>query len=116
MGVIDIEQIRQSTSGDEAIMLDLITMGLERIDSARSEIEGALAGEDWDALARIVHKLRPVLHFVGLVSLEDVLAAIEKNAKEKTNLAQVKEKLTEIFDIFETAKKELVEIKNSLQK
>lgn len=116
MSVIDIEQIKQSTSGDEAIMLDLINMGLERMENSQNEINSVLEAEDWDELARIIHKLRPVLHFIGLVSLEDKLVSIEKNAKERTNLTKIGNKLTEMFDVFETAKNELAEIKSTLKR
>ena len=115
MSVIDIEQIRKSTSGDEEIMLDLIKIGQERMSVAEKEIKESLTNEDWDALARIVHKLRPVLHFVGLVTLEDDLVLIEKNAKERTNLSQLTDKFAGIFSIFEEAQTELAKIKNSLE-
>ena len=116
MSVIDIDQIKLSTSGDESIMFDLITMGLERIESSESEIRDALVSEDWDSLARIIHKLRPVLHFVGLVSLEDKLVSIEKNAKERTNLDNINGMLAGIFTVFTSAVSELTEIRNNLKK
>ena len=95
-------------------MLDLIKLGLERMDASRDEITNILEREDWDELARVIHKLRPVLHFVGLVSLEDDLVAIEKNAKARTGLENIKNKLPEIFTVFDSAETELGEFKKTL--
>lgn len=116
MNVIDVEKIKQSTSGDEGIMIDIINLGLERIEKSQSEIQETLEKEDWNELARIIHKLRPVLHFVGIVTLEDDLVAIEKNAKDRTNLAKLGDKFATIFQIFDSAKHELEEFRNTLKR
>ena len=103
MNIIDVERIKQSTSGDEGIMLDIINLGLERIEKSQVEIREILEKEDWDGLAQTIHKLRPVLHFVGIVTIEDELVSIEKNAKQRTNLGKIGDKLTGIFKVFESA-------------
>jgi hypothetical protein len=66
-----------------------------------------MGDEDWDGLARILHKLRPVLCYCGINSLTDRLLLVENNAREKKDMSQITGQVSALLNILEQVHDEL---------
>lgn len=87
MSQINLEVLKNTCAGDQGMMKEMLNMGLFSVSTALTDIGSAIADQQWDHLARAVHKVRPVLSYFGISSLNDDLLAIERNAKERRELA-----------------------------
>ncbi len=87
MGLISLETLQNTCAGDRDMMEEMLKMGRLSVTTALTDIDGALAGGQWDLLARAVHKVRPVLSYFGIGSLNDDLLVIERNARERKDVA-----------------------------
>ena len=113
---IEIDKIKQNCSNDRVMLLELINIGIKRIDGCQDEINKALSEEEWDDLARIVHKLRPILFFCGITSLDKDLQAIEKDSKARVSLADMPDKIAQLYSIMQEAGQELDALKDEINR
>lgn len=86
MSQINLEALKNTCAGDQGMMKEMLNMGLFSVSTALTDIGSAIAGQQWDHLARAVHKVRPVLSYFGISALNEDLLTIERNAKERREL------------------------------
>jgi HPt (histidine-containing phosphotransfer) domain-containing protein len=89
MSQINLETLKNTCAGDQDMMKEMLNMGLFSVSTALTDIGSAIASQQWDHLARAVHKVRPVLSYFGISSLNDDLLAIERDARERKALASL---------------------------
>ena len=111
---IDMEKLTENSCGDNEMLVELVTMGINRIDKSSVEIKEALKAEEWDDLSRIIHKLRPILFYAGLICLNEELQQIEKNSKERIGLSEIPGQIDNMFIVLQEAKLEMNEIISNL--
>jgi HPt (histidine-containing phosphotransfer) domain-containing protein len=111
---IDAELFNSNCAGDLSMMRDLINLGLQSVSGSMTEARISLGNEDWDKLARVLHKLRPVLCYCGIISLTDELLLLEENAREKKDLPELSERLTVMMDTLKQVHDELEKQLSSL--
>jgi len=96
------------------MMRDLINLGLLSVSSAMTEAGNFLENEDWDKLARVLHKLRPVLCYCGIISLTDELLLLEGNAKERKDLPGLSVRMMKMLDTLQQVHDEMKQQLSSL--
>jgi len=96
------------------MMRDLINLGLLSVSSAMTEAGNFLENEDWDKLARVLHKLRPVLCYCGIMSLTDELLLLEGNAKGKKDLPELATRMEGMMDTLQQVREEMEQQLTSL--
>jgi hypothetical protein len=62
---------------------------------------------DWDKLARVFHKLRPVLCYCGINSLTDELIHLEENARERKELPELSARVSAMMDTLQRVHEEM---------
>jgi HPt (histidine-containing phosphotransfer) domain-containing protein len=111
---IDPELFKSNCAGDQSMMRDLINLGLLSVSSAMTEAGNFLENEDWDKLARVLHKLRPVLCYCGIISLTDELLLLEGNAKERKDLPGLSVRMMKMLDTLQQIHDEMKQQLSSL--
>lgn len=111
---IDPELLKSNCAGDRSMMRELINMGLLSVSNSIKDARSSLDNEDWDNLARVLHKLRPVLCYCGINSLTDKLILLEGNARERNDLPELTIQITAMMDILQQVHNELVNQLSSL--
>jgi len=89
------------------MMRELINMGQLSVSNSIKDAGSSLDNEDWDNLARVLHKLRPVLCYCGINSLTDTLLSLEGNARERKDLPELILQVTAMMDILQQVHNEL---------
>jgi HPt (histidine-containing phosphotransfer) domain-containing protein len=112
---VDFEKVKVNSGGDQELLRELIKMGLERINSSLAEMEAMVAGQDWDGLSRTIHKLRPILCYAGIETFNTELIGLEKDAREKTGLAEMPARIGKITGNLHLARCELEHLLSELQ-
>ena len=65
---IDLDRLNTNCGDDVSMKKELLNMGLETISSSNQQIKELLDKQDWQNLARTLHKLRPVLSYCGVIN------------------------------------------------
>jgi HPt (histidine-containing phosphotransfer) domain-containing protein len=104
---IDPELLRNNCAGDLSMMRDLINMGILSVNSSLTDAKSSMENEDWDRLARVLHKLRPVLCYCGINSLTDELLVLEENAKQGKELRELSVKTAAMLDTLQQVHDEM---------
>lgn len=112
MALIDTNKLKENSCGDDEMLVELVNMGMNRIDRATVELSEALAKEDWDSLSRLIHKLRPIIFYTGLTCLEEDLQRIESNSKARLELDSIPAQIDKVNQVMLEAKSELNDILN----
>ena len=116
MNFVELEKIKANSGGDQELLLELISMGIERIDTSLTEMNVAVQNRDWDGLSRTIHKLRPIIIYAGINAFNDELILLENAAKEKTGLAEVPVRIGKIIENLRLARCELDRLLSELRK
>ena len=107
MSLLDSDLLKSNCAGDEDMMREMISMGLQSLGETLTGIDTALQAEDWNNLARFLHKIRPILCYCGITSLTDELQEIEINAKQGNELPALKNRINKIITSLEQAQSEM---------
>lgn len=113
MEIIDKNILMDNSGNDEKIAEELLEMGLARINETLVEMTNAMDNDDWEALARSVHRLRPVINFCGITLINDELLNIEINTKENKTINHADIRQKNIIEILESAKQQIEKLLNT---
>lgn len=116
MSFVDFEKVKVNSGGDQELLLELIKIGLERINDSLSEMETQVTGQDWDGLSKTIHKLRPILCYAGIEALNEELIGLEMDARNKTEIAVIPARIGKITGDLHLARCELEHLLSELQK
>ena len=104
---IDIELLKNNCAGDPSMMRDLINMGILSIQNSLADSRNFMESGDWDKLARVFHKLRPVLCYCGINSLTDELIHLEEKARERKELPELSTRVSVMLDTLQQVHDEM---------
>ncbi|MBI5916075.1 MAG: Hpt domain-containing protein [Bacteroidetes bacterium] len=78
--------LRLMADGDEEMIQTMLAMLLEELPEEVGLIKSYWQAENWAELARVCHKMKSTLAFVGNGEMTAANQALEKVAKHKTDL------------------------------
>ena len=81
---------------------------------AKKEMKNANAASDWPGLAKIVHKMKPSLAFMGIEELKGNVLELEALAKEGANIKGIDSLVERVNATANQAIAELKEAQKSL--
>lgn len=79
---LDQHRLDEIYGADKAYAADMFAVFLSDVLPDFAQIQNLILEQDWSALGKLAHKLKPTLGMVGLTTLEKKLHAIEKQANE----------------------------------
>ncbi|MEI7801393.1 MAG: Hpt domain-containing protein [Bacteroidota bacterium] len=110
--VSDLGFLKQFSSGNTAMMKQLINVFLQTSQDAMSKIEGFIAEKNWERVGAIAHQLKPQCSYMGIKTAEQLILKIEelKNSADGGNIPEL---FSQLKTMLETA---VVELKEELTK
>lgn len=103
----DLTFLKSFTGGDKAKMSKYINMVLNAGPTQIQLMQTHLQNKDWPQLRTAAHSLKPQMSYMGAKKAEEVIKAIENNAREQVNLENIPAQLTEFEHLFGQASEEL---------
>ena len=116
MSFVELEKVKANSGGDQLLLLELINMGIERIDTSLTDMKVSVQTRDWDSLSRSIHKLRPILCYAGIDAFNDELIELENNTRQQTGLEEVPVRIGKILENLCLARCELEHLLSELRK
>jgi PAS domain S-box-containing protein len=83
---IDLSYLRQIGGDNPAFVMQMIEMFLQKTPVALEEMNEKLKQQSWEDLRNIAHRIKPSFTYIGLGALHRMLAEIEDNSTNRTNL------------------------------
>jgi HPt (histidine-containing phosphotransfer) domain-containing protein len=98
------------SNNNQKFIDEMLVAFLTSIPKGIEEINSFAESQEWDALARAVHKLKPSLTLMGLHSAKEQALLLEELAKQGKNPAVIKSHTKELSAKLNQALIELREI------
>ncbi len=99
---------------DKESLLDVLNLFLENTPAQMTELAALSEKADWDALYQLAHKLKGALAMLQATHISELLGKIEASGRERKDVDQIPDKVTEVCALFEQMKIQLIDEKNQI--
>lgn len=103
----DLSYLREMAMGDDDIIIETAEMFMEDIPRSVEKMKAYTANEQWEELAKIAHKIKPNLSYMGMERGRELIIDIEEEANSGSISADIQDKISEFDEICSQAVKEL---------
>lgn len=110
--IVNLRYLETVCEGDRDFMQEMILAFLETIPQTIKELQVATNAEDWDLLAKIAHKMKPSIAFMGIEPMKTLVADIETMAKSGSPGPHLPQLVLEMGTLSETA---IIELREALK-
>ncbi|MGL5113029.1 MAG: response regulator, partial [Flavobacterium sp.] len=108
--VYDLTKIQELSRGNELFVKKMITIFIEQTSTAIIELENAYLEDNSIEIGKIVHKIKPSVESMGILSVMKALQEIEMRSKLDTNGAEIKHLFDYMLPILKTSINQLKNI------
>lgn len=95
--------------GDDDIVIETTKTFLENAPDALEKIQTAYSNQDWEALAKQAHKIKPNLQYMGMERARELILEIEEQSKSENISDDLGKKIDEFTSICSEGLEELSE-------
>src|SRR5690606_4017836 len=104
--------LNEMSGGNADFIREFLNLFVTNIPASVTDLEDGLQQKDWEKVRQAAHKMKPSLNYVGLKETYEDVMAIEKNAKEVINLADMPTLIKKVSDQCAVA---CIELENELK-
>ncbi len=101
--------LREMAMGDDSIVIETTEVFLEDTPDAIQQMKACYANKDWDQLAKITHKIKPNLSYMGMDRARELILDMEQQAESKNISDNFQQQITEFDHICSHAFNELAD-------
>lgn len=81
-GKIDLKYLRELSDGNDAFVIEMIEMFLNKTPVALEEMQACFEQQKWEELRQIAHRIKPSFGYIGLPATQQSLGEIERLSEE----------------------------------
>ena len=90
LGEADLSYLEDLSGGNRDFMREIIDMFVVQTPGDLQQLETLIDQRDWQQAASQAHRIKPTLNYVGANALRDELQQLERNAREETDVNQIR--------------------------
>lgn len=102
--IYNLRSIRMLSQGNEAFVKKMVSIFINQTESAIPQILSLFEEKNYEEIAKIIHKIKPSIEGMGIISIIDDVKSLELKAKE------VPAEHEELYRIFSHIKKTLLSV------
>ncbi|MGS2740147.1 Hpt domain-containing protein [Sinomicrobium sp. M5D2P17] len=102
-----LKKLEELSDGDRDFIASVVSVFIEETPSDMEELERAVQEEDFDAIYRHAHKIKPNADLLGMEETTSLIRTLETQAKEHADISGIKEMYTEVKEQVEEVIREL---------
>lgn len=111
----DLNSLREMN--DDIFVLEILDLFLESVPKSLQVLKDAITkGSDWEAVAKIAHKLKGSVGVLQMTGMRKCLTIIEASARTGQNLDQLPDTINDCLALFESVKDEISLKRDELRK
>ncbi|GEM54077.1 hypothetical protein B0A58_06150 [Flavobacterium branchiophilum NBRC 15030 = ATCC 35035] len=107
--VYNLSAIEKMSRGNQDFVLKMIKLFIEQSKITIQKIRQAIEQDDFEEVSRLIHKIKPSIEGLGILSILDKVKLLEKIALESTDKVLISALFDEIQIVLEKAAVELYE-------
>ncbi len=115
MAITDLSYLHQYSSNDKDFVIEMVELFLSSTPSFLEEMKTSFKNEDYNMVARISHKMKPSMTFMGIKNGKELTISLEEQANEGTDTAKIEAKIKELEQLCQLAFAELKVALNELK-
>lgn len=104
---IDLSYLKAFSRGNEKLQQKLIRSMVEQEKEVLIDLQTHLAVNDWKALFRLMHRLKPNIELLGMVHIIDLVKELTEDLRHQENTEEAQKKLEAFQEGFSAAVQEL---------
>lgn len=108
---IDFSYLKTVSNNNEEFIREIIDTFIDTIPEHLHQIKTCLLINDWEEVARVVHKIKSSLSLLGLQDVKNLAIEIENSIKDESQAAQFTEMVDSFIDSLQFEINHLKEIK-----
>lgn len=105
--ITDLTYLENVSGGDEGFIREMVNTFLENTPHALAEIKEESEAGRWQEVARVAHRIKPSVTFMGIHSLKPVIKRLELFGEEEDPAKTIPELIGEVEQICTLAYREL---------
>ena len=113
---VNLSYLQEIASGSVEFMIDMIDIFLEQTPIYLSQLTEAVKVQDWKTAGEVAHKIKPTLAFMGVEQGKEIMAEIERKARNTTEVETIQEGLDYIHSIAPAIYSRLSQHRQELEK
>ncbi|MFT3826515.1 MAG: ATP-binding protein [Chitinophagaceae bacterium] len=79
----DLKELQAISGGDQAFIKRMVGMFIDTMPASLNEMQQLVQQQNWPALGKLAHRLKPTIDTMGIISLKDDIRTIETNGNKK---------------------------------
>ena len=107
--VTDLSYLREMAMGDDSIIIEIIKVFLKDAPDAIEQMKACYVNKDWEQLAKIAHRIKPNLSYMGMDRARELILDIEQQAKSGNIRDDFRQQITEFDQLCNRAFDELTD-------
>ncbi|TRX51421.1 response regulator [Fulvivirga sp. M361] len=111
--VVDLTYLENVCNGDQVFIKEMIETFIKNTPIGLNEMQKSMDMAQWDDVAKVAHKIKPSISFMGLDNLKPLVKNIELYGKENYNTELIPNLVTTLSD---ECKKAIGELRAILEK
>ncbi|MCH8566888.1 MAG: response regulator [Balneolales bacterium] len=105
--VTDLAYLREISDGNKEFMDEMINLFIDQSVDHMDSLNEGVDNQNFDAIAKAAHKMKPVLGYVGIDPEASHIKEIESLAKSESDINLIKQHIIKLFEIINKANEEL---------
>ncbi|HQV99485.1 MAG TPA: response regulator, partial [Bacteroidia bacterium] len=93
---INLNYLKQIAEGNEAFIIEMIEMFLNKTPQAISEMNDHFKNKNWEEFKKIAHRIKPSFGYMGMSEIQNALSKVELMNDKELKAPEVDELLMEI--------------------
>lgn len=93
---INLNYLKQIAEGNEAFVIEMIEMFLNKTPQAISEMHDHFKNKNWDEFKKVAHRIKPSFGYMGMSEIQTALSKVELMNEKELREPEVDELLMEI--------------------
>ncbi len=93
---INLNYLKQIAEGNEAFIIEMIEMFLNKTPEAISEMHSHFRNKNWEEFKKVAHRIKPSFGFMGMQEIQQALSKVELMSDTELREPEVDELLVEV--------------------
>lgn len=111
---INLNYLEDITAGDKEVIIEMLQLLIDESPKHIQNMQNHAANSAWDELGASAHTLKPMMLYIGLTDLHELVQTIEQRSKKQEHLDKIPDMVQELELEFQDVLEALVATKAEL--
>jgi HPt (histidine-containing phosphotransfer) domain-containing protein len=105
--ITNLSYLREIAGGEEEIIIETTEVFIQEIPHNLKKMQNHFANQEWDEIAKLAHKIKPNMTYMGMDRARELILKIEEQARSENITEDLGAMVVEFKDLCNSAVEEL---------